>query len=158
MGLYRQEHWNRLPCPLPGDLPNPGIEPASLTYPALGRWVLYHYHHLGSPSKRGWGPAKKPADRAWLSRSSEGHLGMKARTMAKMNVTTAGNSFHTRVTERAPWSWLGFFVCLFSCCFGRITQHAGSYFPDEGLNPHSLPWKCRVNHWTAEEVPWLCFT
>ena len=28
----RQEYWSRLPCPLPGDLPNPGVEPRS---PAL---------------------------------------------------------------------------------------------------------------------------
>ena len=27
----RQEHWNGLPCPPPGDLPNPGIEPMSPT-------------------------------------------------------------------------------------------------------------------------------
>ena len=31
-GLSRQEYWSGLPCPLPGDLPNPGIEPRS---PAL---------------------------------------------------------------------------------------------------------------------------
>ena len=30
MGLSRQEYWSGLPCPSPGDLPNPGIEPASL--------------------------------------------------------------------------------------------------------------------------------
>ena len=35
MGFSRQEYWNGLPCPPPGDLPNPGIEPASLTSPAL---------------------------------------------------------------------------------------------------------------------------
>ena len=29
MGFARQEDWNGLPCPSPGDLPNPGIEPAS---------------------------------------------------------------------------------------------------------------------------------
>ena len=29
MGFSRQEYWNGLPCPPPGDLPNPGIEPAS---------------------------------------------------------------------------------------------------------------------------------
>ena len=28
--------------------------------------------------------------------------------------------------------------------FGRNTQHAGSYFPDQGLNLHSLQWKCRI--------------
>ena len=31
----RQEYWSGLPCPPPGDLPNPGIEPLSLTSPAL---------------------------------------------------------------------------------------------------------------------------
>ena len=30
MGFSRQEYWSGLPCPPPGDLPNPGIEPASL--------------------------------------------------------------------------------------------------------------------------------
>ena len=35
MGLVRQEYWSGLPCPSPGDLPNPGIEPESLTSPAL---------------------------------------------------------------------------------------------------------------------------
>ena len=32
MGFSRQEYWDGLPCPPPGDLPNPGIEPIS---PAL---------------------------------------------------------------------------------------------------------------------------
>ena len=34
-GFSRQEYWSGLPCPLPGDLPNPGIEPESLMSPAL---------------------------------------------------------------------------------------------------------------------------
>ena len=33
-GLSRQENWSGLPCPPPGDLPNPGIEPGSLMSPA----------------------------------------------------------------------------------------------------------------------------
>ena len=28
-GFSRQEYWSGLPCPPPGDLPNPGIEPRS---------------------------------------------------------------------------------------------------------------------------------
>ena len=35
MGFSRQEYWSRLPFPPPGDLPNLGIEPASLMSPAL---------------------------------------------------------------------------------------------------------------------------
>ena len=31
----RQEYWSVLPRSLPGDLPDPGIEPASLVSPAL---------------------------------------------------------------------------------------------------------------------------
>ena len=30
MGFSRQEYWSGLPCPPPGDLPNPGTEPRSL--------------------------------------------------------------------------------------------------------------------------------
>ena len=32
MGFSRQEYWSGLPCPPPGDIPNPGTEPKS---PAL---------------------------------------------------------------------------------------------------------------------------
>ena len=35
MEFSRLEYWNRLPFPPAGDLPNPGIEPASLMSPAL---------------------------------------------------------------------------------------------------------------------------
>ena len=35
MRFSRQEYWSRLPCPPLGDLPDPGIEPTSLTSPAL---------------------------------------------------------------------------------------------------------------------------
>ena len=34
MGFSRQEYWSGLPFPSPGDLPNPGIEPRSLTFQA----------------------------------------------------------------------------------------------------------------------------
>ena len=38
MGIPRQEYWSRLPLPSPGDLPDPGIKPAS---PALaGRFFI----------------------------------------------------------------------------------------------------------------------
>ena len=42
MGFSRQIYWSGLPCPPPGDLPNPGMEPVSLMSPAIGRQVLYH--------------------------------------------------------------------------------------------------------------------
>ena len=42
MGSPKQEHWSALPCPSPGDLPNPGIKPASLQHLHC-RQLLYHW-------------------------------------------------------------------------------------------------------------------
>ena len=39
-GFSRKEYWSGLSCPSPGDLPNPGIKPVSLTSPVLaGRFL-----------------------------------------------------------------------------------------------------------------------
>ena len=46
MGFPRQEYWNGLPFPSPGDLPDPGIEPCLL----LCRQILYQLSSEGSPS------------------------------------------------------------------------------------------------------------
>ena len=35
MKFSRQEYWSWLTCPPPGDLPDPGIKPASFVSPAL---------------------------------------------------------------------------------------------------------------------------
>ena len=35
MGFFRQEYWNGLPCPSPGELPDPVIKPASLASSTL---------------------------------------------------------------------------------------------------------------------------
>ena len=50
MGFPRQEYWNGLPFPPPGDLPDPGIEPASAVAPAWQANSL-PLSHLGSPIK-----------------------------------------------------------------------------------------------------------
>jgi len=47
VGFSRQEYWSGLPCPPPGDLPDPGVEPRS---PALqGDYLLLS--HQGRPSR-----------------------------------------------------------------------------------------------------------
>ena len=35
VGFSKQEYWSGLSCPSPGDLPDPGVKPASLMYSAL---------------------------------------------------------------------------------------------------------------------------
>jgi len=51
MGFSRQEYWSGLPCPLPGDLPNPGIKPRS---PALQADSLLA-EQQGNPKNTGVG-------------------------------------------------------------------------------------------------------
>ena len=51
MDSSRQEYWSGLPFPTPGHLPDPGIELASPTSPALAGGSL-PLHHLGSPVVR----------------------------------------------------------------------------------------------------------
>ena len=57
MGFPRQEHWSGLPCPLPEDLPDPRIEPASLASPALAGG-FFITEPSGMPNKH-WRPCTK---------------------------------------------------------------------------------------------------
>ena len=70
MGFSRKEYWSGLPCPPPGDLPNPGVKSASPESPALqadslplepsGKLMVYHISSriLGFP---GGASGKEPA-------------------------------------------------------------------------------------------------
>ena len=49
MGFSGQEYWSGLPCPPPGDLPDPGIEPTS-PVSLLGRRILNHWTTREVPS------------------------------------------------------------------------------------------------------------
>ena len=49
MGFSRQEYWGGLSCPLPRDLPSPGIEPMSLIPPALAGMFFTNSATLEKP-------------------------------------------------------------------------------------------------------------
>ena len=67
MGFSRQEHWSGLPCPPPGDLPDPGIEPATLVSLALQAVSL----PLASPGKPGSRAAlrKRKGQKMWETKA-----------------------------------------------------------------------------------------
>ena len=46
------EYWNGLPCPPPGDRPDPGIEPESLTSPVLAGEFFTSECHLAKKEKK----------------------------------------------------------------------------------------------------------
>ena len=51
MGFPGQEHWGGLPFPPPGDLLHPGIEPTSLTSPALAG-IFFITEPPGKPTQQ----------------------------------------------------------------------------------------------------------
>ena len=65
MGPSSQEYWSGLLCPPPGDLPNPGIEPA---FPSLqvDSLLLSHYSGEGNGTLLQYSCLENPMDRgAW---------------------------------------------------------------------------------------------
>ena len=46
MGFFRQEYWSGLPCPSPGDLPDPGIRPMS---PLVNAGAFFTSESPGKP-------------------------------------------------------------------------------------------------------------
>ena len=53
MRFPRQEYWNELPFPSPGDLPDPGVEPTSPVSPALAGGFFTLSHQQVASQKRG---------------------------------------------------------------------------------------------------------
>ena len=58
MGFSKQEYWSGLPCPPPGDLPNPGTEPESLMSPALAGGFFTTNAAWEAPNMLYFGPQK----------------------------------------------------------------------------------------------------
>ena len=87
LGFSRQENWSGLPCLPPGDLPNPGMEPESLTSPALtggffttsATWEAHYIDYLqsnnngqerrGALTEGAWHPLPPPAPAAVSSQA-----------------------------------------------------------------------------------------
>ena len=57
MGFSRQEYWNGVPCPPPGDLHHPGTKPNSLMSPALagGFFTISAFYSFLPPTITEWG-------------------------------------------------------------------------------------------------------
>ena len=104
-GLSRKEYWSGLPCPPPGDLPNPRIPPR---YPSLQPDFLTCLSHQGSPRILEWGAYP-------FSRASS-----RPRNRTRVSCLV-GRFFPRWVTREAPtnqgcchnirephfWAWMG---------------------------------------------------
>ena len=109
MGFFRQEYWSGLPFPPPGNLPDPGIEPASLASPALaGRF--FTTEPVGKPikiSKKRRGEIGESLERKQREREAKGWITHKLDWIPeKLEVKTGafkegGSAWSSGVREEA---------------------------------------------------------
>ena len=68
MGFSRQEYWSGLPCPPPGDIPDPGIQPSSLASPTLAGGFFIHLGLCQCEPRRtaGWIGLASGCSRSWI--------------------------------------------------------------------------------------------
>ena len=133
MGFPRQEYWSGLPLPSPGNLPDPGIKPASLVSPTLQADSLL-LSHQGRPA----------SDKcAVLCLATQSSLTL----CDPMDCSTLGSSVYgdstSKNTEVGPHAFLQ------------------GIFPTQGLNP-GLP-HCRrmpyhLSHQGKVKVSQSCLT
>ena len=113
MGFSRQEYWRGLPCLFLGDLPNPGIQPVSLSSPALAGVFLYHNFPGGSGDKsvclqcrrHGFDPwvGKIPWSRKW--QPTPVFLPEESRGQRSLEGYRPWGRKESGVTEHSAWPW-----------------------------------------------------
>ena len=92
MGFSRQEYWSGLPCPSPGDLPNPGIKPGSPVSQVDSLPSESPGRHQGSPL---W------SARVWLNTGTDYHqIAIKILTLVLYKGFMKGGILWTRTEAK----------------------------------------------------------
>ena len=152
MEFSRQESWSGLPCPPPGDLPNPGTEPSSLASPALaGRFfatvptgftITYESAHSEGQDQN------QDAEVTWNQRknSEERESGPPNRSCPHKVKPPAGrwnwcSRLRVRLPSTIPGSWRR--ITLIHVLFSSLLQSANSvffsyFYPQTSTSSHPL--------------------
>ena len=168
VGFFRQEYWSMLPCPPPGDLPDPGIKPGSLTSPALAGGFSTTNTTWEAPRKSH--PLPKPAgkaDLAWMQArpvlfkkacsetlKSKGPAAQLQGTAATSHLFFRGASLFILVTGQCVWA---------RPLLARAAPAKGSWKPEEsgppslGGNEQACPIsRPQCPHWSAVPASLAC--
>ena len=102
-GFSRQEYWSGLPFPSPEDLPNPGMEHTSPTFPASGRQILYH-----------WATEEVPIQEDHPAKTQDNFTCPTATEQNKI-IDSCKCDFHgtlpAHIRCRVGWTWCADFMC-----------------------------------------------
>ena len=149
MGFSREEYWGGLPCPPPGDLPNPGIKPRS---PALQADYL-----LSEQADFFIVWATREAQESllqgnFLTQELNQSLLHCRQTLYQLSyeesLSLLGTSSQLEVLDNCSFSWqmLLFFFFLYFGVWGRKTRLTAPY--------ENLPrWEWRRKAWKNSHVP-----
>ena len=98
MEFSRQENWDRLPFPTPGDLSDSGIEPRSSVSPAL-QVVLYPLSHLGSLRLNEWARIKvaKVIELNYFKSNSPATESISSRNLLEMENFRTKNKYEKKI-------------------------------------------------------------
>ena len=164
LGFSTQEYWSGLPCPSPGNLPNPGVKPASFTtppFPALAGGFFTTRATWGAPSVavvnvkwRVWGTC-------YLMPSAESSTFLQCNWAVKHLIKSKDRMVISACQFNGALLWLLSLGC--EC----DPKHSGKWDPslfcrfkkkDKLLkNVPCLSWKCTFNRIEPEALqglPW----
>ena len=104
MGFPRQEYWSGFPFPSPGDVPDPGTEPAS-PVSCIGRQILYHWAP-GKPFNRMLLLLLSHFSRVWLCATPEmaAHQAPLSLGFSRQE-HWSGLPFPSPMHESEKWKW-----------------------------------------------------
>ena len=97
MGFSRQEYWNGLPCPPPGDLPDLGIQPTSLMSPALAGVFFTTAATAAAKSLQSCPTLRDPIDGSPSGSSISGIL--QARTLERVAISFSNACMHAKLLQ-----------------------------------------------------------
>ena len=128
MGFSKQEYWSGLPCPPPGDLPDPGIEPMSLMSSAVAGgffttsalWEAQNLSNTQRTSRLQTAPFRA---RAWTWIHKSDSYPVASDSLQPYGLSAPGSSVHGILQARIL-EW--------------VAMPSSEDFPDPGNEPVSL--------------------
>ena len=105
MGFPRQEYWSGLPFPSPGESSQPRDQTHVSSVSWIGRLILYHWRHLGSPNlynKRVKSNNKEPEQASFQKGCHSGGLALLLYTHRVKSTTATSNIFRGVLCIKLP--------------------------------------------------------
>ena len=139
MGFSRQEYWSGLPFPSQGDLPDPGIEPASLVAPELHTDSLPLSHWAAYTENRSrLKPPKQKSRQTDQQKEVHGSMFQRKRDLGDSRRGLEAEDPSSDSDFIFHWLWASYSASLSLSCVCVIRQISSS----KGCHEDWTRWRC----------------